>query len=301
MSINSITGVNTANITPELWASFITENFKAKLVAANFFADFSEDFVDGGDSINLPFAVSFSANDKTNGNEVTLQQLTNQKITLTVDTWKEASLLIEKKELAQVLKSYNIMSRYMRDEAYALAATYDSAILSNLLSLSNKVGTSTSTIVDSDIRLAIAKIESANVPLDECAFLIDPAVFWNQIYGLDRFTSRDFVTNAPVSNGFEGRLYGIPVYTTTQIPYVSGTTGKANALVHRDAIAHAAVNRTLKQLTSKSSDEYVEIESKVDTEVNYIPMYKGWLVSSDIIFGSTVYRDDAAVLILTAK
>lgn len=297
MSFNSLSGTNVDVLRPEVWASQQTEAFRAKLVAAPFFADFSEDVIEGADTLNLPNASGLTANDKTNGSEVTLNQFTETSTVLSINSWKECSIEIEKRELAQIKKSYNILSRYMNDTAYAVAKAYDAAIIGQFTSFTNTTGASNAVIADSNILAAMAALENKDVDLSDCAFFFNPGVFDTQILALDKFTSDLFVEGKPVETGRVGRLYGIPVYKTTQIAHVSGTTGYVNALAHKDAIAHATIKVSRQQETING--EMVTISTPIDTEMEYIGKDKGFLISSDVIFGVAAWRKDAGCMILS--
>lgn len=305
--MDNLSQANVAVLVPEVWAETQAESFKAKLEAVSFFADFSDLVVNGGDTIHLPNASAMSANTKTNGSAITLNQWTETEQTLTVNTWTECSVGIEEREVLQLKRSYKLQGNYYRESAYAVAKAYDSAIVSCFASFTNNVGASTTAIADSDILGALATLGTKDVPLEDCAFFFHPAVFYSQVWALEKFTSDIYVEGKPVETGRVGRLYGIPVYITSQIANVSGTTGRVNFLGHKDAIAHAAFERSVSAVDEYETPEKgmiivkstKEIPSKVKTRVDFDPMYKAYIISSDAIYGATKWRDDAGVIIYT--
>lgn len=305
--MDNLSQANVAVLVPETYADYQREPFYAKLRAAEFFSDWSTSVLDGGKNVNLPDSSLMTAHQKSNGSALTLNQWTETGSILTIDTWMECSVGIEERELLQIKSDYKKQEMYYKNTAYAVAKAYDSAIVSCFATFTNKVGASTTAIADSDILGALAVLGTNDVPLEDCAFFFHPAVFYSQVWGLEKFTSDIYVEGKPVETGRVGRLFGIPVYITSQIANVSGTTGRVNFLGHKEAIAHGAFIRTVKGV-----DEYEnptpgtiivkstkDVETKVRTRVDYDPMYKAYIVSSDIIYGATKWVDNAGVIIYT--
>jgi hypothetical protein len=56
----------------EIWGEQVNEFFRAKLVAAPFFTDRSDEVSEGGDTLYTPSISELSANSKTNAAAVTL-------------------------------------------------------------------------------------------------------------------------------------------------------------------------------------------------------------------------------------
>lgn len=282
---------------PEVWGERINEFFRAKLVAAPFFLDRSEDVSEGGDTLYTPSVSELSANSKTNATAVTLNAPTDTKITLTIDQWYESSFAIEDAEAAQVKRSYVLMERYAKSAGYAVAKKLDTAIVTLFASFSNSVGSSTAALVDSDIREAIATIEGEDVPLEECAFFMHPTVFWEQIQAIDKFSlAVNSPVNDPTAKMPAGYLYGRPVYQTTLITNVSGTTGRNNALAHPDAI-HWATS----PLGAGGSKGQVVGTSGIRVQSNYDPSYLSTITTADILYGVVENRDAAGVRILSKE
>jgi hypothetical protein len=289
------TSTTLASFIPEIWGEKINEFFRAKLVAAPFFTDRSDELVEGGGTLYTPGISELSANAKSNGTAVTLNTPTDPKITLTVATWVESSFAIEDAQAAQVKRSYSVMERYAKSAAYAIAKSLDGALINLFSGFSGSVGASTAALADSDIRAAIAVLESNDVPTEECAFFVHPNVFWNQVQAIDKFSlAVNSPINDPTAKRPAGYLYGFPVYQTTLIKYVSGTTGRVNALAHPDAL-HWATS----PLGQGGSLGAVVGSSGVRVQSNYIPDYLSTITTADILYGVVENRDEAGVRILT--
>lgn len=277
------------------WGQKLNDFYKAKLVAAPFFVNRSDELRDGGKSLYTPTLTEMSANAKSNATAVTLNAPTDTKVTLTVDQWYECSFAIEDAEAAQVMRSYSLMERYAKNAGYSIAKKLDVAIVTLFSGFSTSVGSSTVNLADSDIRNAIAALESADVDTTECEFFVSPNVFYKQIQAIDKFSlAINSPVNDPTRKAPAGFLYGIPVNVTTTIQYVSGTTGRYNALAHPDAI-HWATS----PLGSGGSMGSMVGASGVRVQSNYVPQYLSTVTTADIMYGVIENRDTSGVAIVT--
>lgn len=281
---------------PEVWGQKINDFFRANLVMANFFTNRSEEIAGGGNIIYTPNVTEISATAKSNGVAVTLNSPTETAVTLTVNQWYEASFAIEDREAAIVKHSYEVMKVYAQNSANAVAKRLDTALATLFSAFSQSVGASTAALADSNIRAAIAYLDSANVPQDDRAFFVHPNVFWTQIQALDKFS---LAINSPVQDPVAKKpmtyLYGLPVYISTQIQYVSGTTGRHNALAHKDALHYATSS-----LGSGGSKGGMVGSEGIRVQANYVPEYLSTLVTADILYGVIENRDVAGVRMLSS-
>jgi hypothetical protein len=275
----TMTSTTLAGVIPTVWTSKLNDFYRSKLVCANFFTNLSSEIAGGGKTFEIPNINQMTANVKANQAAVTLNANTDGKISLVVDTWYECSFQIEKREAREVMQSYGIQERYIKNAGYSVAAVLEDAIIALFDNFSQTVGASTAGVADSDIRAAIKYLSSANCDLSECAFFFSPKAVWTDVMALDKFTLVQNTGGAdPVLKGAVGKLYGIPVFESSRI----GTTlGSAqNCLAHKDAIIHA--------------------ETAVSLDTNYIPEYLAFLSTADIQFGVIENRDTSGVWIKTA-
>lgn len=292
LGTNNMTATTNAVFIPTIWGAKINDFYRADLVCAKHFLDLSNEVLGGGNIVKIPNMSQMTANTKTVTSQVTLNAPTEGTITLTIDTWKEVSFLIEDIVAAFMKKSYMMQERFARNAGYTVAATLEDAIIALFIGFSQTVGDSATTLNDSNIRAAIAYLEAADVPREDLAFFLHPNVVWNQIMGIDKFT---LVTNTdgannPVTKGFTGLLYGIPVYTTSRLgTYTTAGDGVRNgALAGKEAIAYATANVA-------GGDQ----PGTVRVQTQYLQDYLGTLVTADIIFGVIENRDTAGVWIKT--
>lgn len=281
---------------PLKWGQKLNDFYKQKLVCADFFVDRSDEVIDGARSLYTPTLTEFAANAKSNATTVTLNSPTDTKITLTISNWYECSFAIEDAEAAQVFASYALMERYAKNCGYEIAKTLDVALATIFSTFTAAtVGSSTVNLADSDVRAAIAALETNNVDIEECAFFLSPNVFWKQLQGIDKFS---LAINSPVQDPVaklpRATLYGIPVYISNSIQYVSGTTGRYNALAHSDSIHWATA-----PLGAGGSQGQMVGSGGVRVQSNYVPQYLSTVTTADMLYGVVINRATAGAIVLS--
>lgn len=293
----SMSSTTLATSIPLLWGDKINDFFKLKLMVADFFVDRSSELAEGGSALYTPNMTEMTANAKANATAVTLNAPTDTKITLTVDQWFEVSFAIEDREAAQVKHSYYIMEKYAMNAGYTMAKKLEVALTSLFSGFSGIAGSSVTNVADSDILSAIAQLESNGVDTtQDVAFFFSPNVFWKQLQSINKFS---LAINAPINDPVGKRpaalLYGIPVYISNNIQFVSGSTGRYNALAHKDAL-HFATSPlgTGGSLGSSMTGRYgVRVQS------NYIPEYLSTVTTADLLYGVIENRDNAGIAIMS--
>lgn len=274
---------------PEIWGERINDLMRNKLVLGNFFTNRSAELAGGGDTLHTPNLTEMTANSKGNGSPVSLNNATETDVDLVVNNWFEVSFLIEDKELAQVKQSYYIQEKYASNAAYTVAQKLEVALAELFDNFANTVGGSVTNVLDSDVRKAIGIFEAANNDPADGAFFFDTRVFWNQLQNIDKFS---LAINSPVQDPVAKRpqamLYGYPVWLSNNIQYISGSTGRANALASKDALHFATAS-----LPSTGKSHTGSMGVRVQT--NYIPDYLGFLTTADLVYGVIENRDAAGV------
>lgn len=291
----SESGTTLASFIPAVWGDKVNEFYKAKLVLGSFFTDRSSELSAGGNILYTPNLTEMTAAAKANATAVSMNNTTETKQTLTVDQWYEVSFAIEDAQAAQVKHSYSLQERYAKNAAYTIAAKVDTAIAALFATFTNSVGTSTTAVVDSDIRKAIGILENTGVDLQESAFFFDTKVFWTDVMGLDRFVLNINSPEGDPQKRTVGYLYGIPVYRSNRIPYVTSTTGRSNALAHMDSIQQAT-----SALGTGGSMGGMVGANGIRVQSNYVPQYLSTLTTCDIIYGVVLNRATGGVCMNSA-
>ncbi len=74
---------------PDKWAARYDPIFKARLVAANFFKDFSDYVTEGGKSIHIPTQAYYqTASVTTTTGDITANMVIDSRTILDINTWK---------------------------------------------------------------------------------------------------------------------------------------------------------------------------------------------------------------------
>ena len=284
LGTDQITSTITDALQPEIWSSKVNNFFRANLKTASFFEDWSSELAGGGDTVHVPNLTEMTANAKAANTQVVLSAPTETTVDLVVNVHTHVAFLIEDASASKVKASYMLQERYAKNAGYTVASKLEDALIALFAGFSQTVGDSATTLNDSNIRAAIAYLDTANVPAENRAFFLHPNVIWNQVQGIDKFSLLINTNGAdPVLKGQVGMLYGIPVVGTSRIGVTLGS--RYCALAHSSALAFATGNMTPGQ------------EGSVRLQTDYRLEYLGTLVVADLMYGVKENRDNAGVLI----
>lgn len=289
------TNADMASAIGEIWTPIINEpNFPAA-VASNFFTDLSSYASDGGDIVHVPdiFTNLFTAQTQTTqGNAVVDASPASVDRTLTINVHKYVAFIVGDLTMKQMFKNVKLVEAYTREAQNILIDALESAIFGLWSSLStNTVGDTATVVTDAEIIEAIEKLESLNYKTQaEGAFFFHPFVYWKQVATIAKYytwnTSQIAVVRdgnfgkMDVSRGLRGQLYGIPIYTSTNV--VKGLSTYRNLLAVPSALGFAIQTNG---------------GNKIRVQSQYMLQNLGTLTVADIIYGVAVLREPAACLI----
>ena len=290
-----------AAVIPEVWSPFANEEFFAKTVLANFCTDVSSFAAGGGDVVHIPgyFTNTFTVQTQsTQGAEVTTEGPAMDDDSVTINTHRYIAVIVGDKDLKQIAERYDVSAIWGAKMGGALADALEDSLAALWSSITtNTVGDTATVLTDAEIRQAVEKLDTLNTPLDECAFFFHPYTYWNQIHAISKYYDQssvgpnnvagmvatgNFPGNQSMVRALRGTLYGIPVYTTSNI--VSGLQTYRNLLLHKSAFAFAVQ-------TMGANGGKVRIQA--ENEVRNL----GMLMVADILYGVAVVREPGAVLI----
>lgn len=288
-----------AAVIPEIWTPFANKQFFAKTVFANFCLDLTSSMAAGGDIAHVPgvYTNSFTVQTQsTQGAEVTTESVAMDDNTLTVNTHKYIAILIGNKDMQQIAAQYNISKIWAEKMGGTLSNALEASIAALWSSITtNTIGDTATVLSDAEIRQAIEKLDTANFPLDELAFFVHPYVYWNQLHAITKYYQQystgpanvagpvvtgNFNGNTSMAQSLKGQLYGIPVYTTSNV--VSGLQTYRNLLLHKNAFAFA---------TQTVGGSQVRIAA------DYLLQNLATLTVAEIQYGVAVIREPGAVLL----
>ncbi len=157
MAINSIgsSQASTAGFVPEDWLTDSLKVVRSEIVLAKYIHNVPYTGDGGfsqGDTLNIPYTGTFTAQDKTAGNPVSVQQTSNAKtVTLTLSKHKTVDFLIE--DFAQAVADTDLRQQFMRPAAIAIVEALESDLFTMYSSLTlpsvGTIGTGIGPLTDS--------------------------------------------------------------------------------------------------------------------------------------------------------
>lgn len=295
-----------ATFIPEIWSDEVIAAYKSNLVLANLVRKMSFKGKKG-DTLHIPKPTRGVATAKAANTAVTIQANTESEVQVLIDQHFEYSRFIE--DIVEVQALSSLRSFYTEDAGYALAKKVDDLLIaggksfgdgdasdwvhSNAYFIDATTGLTTyalDTVTTSDLftdagfRKLIQLMDDADVPMDGRKFAIPPSLR-NAIMGVDRYNSSDFVDGRGVNNGQIGKLYGIDIYVSSNMPTIE--TAAENTA--GDAIKAALLFHTDTQVFA----EQVGVRS----QVQYKQEYLSTLYTADTLFGTKVVRPEAGFVL----
>lgn len=280
----NITTTTGAVFLPEIWSLETLRAAEKALVMAPLVKRFDSQVKGRGDTVHIPNISNLTANNKTQGSEVTTQAVTETETTISINKWKEVSFEIE--DIVKIQSQYDLRSEYTSKAGYAIAQAVDTDLLSLYSSLTTTdVGDYGNDITDAVVVAAIQTLDEADVPMEDRYFVIKPSQK-AAIMKLDKFVQAtslgEFNMPTPVKVGPNSRylwgdIYGIPTYYTNQVTTTAGTpTQTHNLMFHKEAFALA-------------------LQQAPRTQASYWQKDLSWIVTCDTIYGTSVLRADFGV------
>lgn len=326
---------------PELWSDDVIAAYKKNLVMANLVAKINH-VGRKGDTIHIPKPTRGSAAAKTVGSQVTLNENNSSEVQVSLDKHYEYSIVIEDIIATQSLDSLRrfhtddagyalatqvdqdlaILGATLQGGANAAATLYEQAVLggdgsTNFSGAANTNTGNGSVLTDAGLREMMQTLDDADVPFSE-RFLVIPPTEKNTLLGISRFTEQAFTGEGgmgnSIRNGRIGDIYGMPVYVSTNCPWVhvnsvTGTqSGTFSSTAPTGAAYADAYGNTVDWNTSSPTDTKYRVgmmfhkdalvhaeQMKVRSQTQYKQEYLGDLFTSDCIYGVQELRDDAGI------
>ena len=296
----SVTSARADTFVPEIWSDEVIAAYQSNLKMAPLVKKIS---MSGkkGDRIHVPKPVRGDATVKSTEAQVTLIANTENEIQIDIDRHFEYSRLIE--DIVEVQALNSLRQFYTEDAGYALAKKVDADLHAAATGFGNGgavvfapastdyqhnacfqnnsgvaapfIGTVGSDFDDDFFREMIQKLDDNDVPMDGRCLVIPPSVR-NQIMGIPRYVSSDFVSGTPVQSGLIGNLYGVDVYVSSNCATID-TGIRAGLLFHKEAIVLAE-------------------QQGVRSQTQYKQEYLSTLYTADTLYGVQAYRPEAGLV-----
>ena len=304
---NSVSGQTNSFFLPKIYSKKVLNFFrKASVVEAITNTDYAGEISAFGDSVRIIKEPVISVSDYTRGSDTTQTKLTDQEITLVVDSAKAFKFIVD--DIETNMSHVNFKEVATSSAAYALRDSYDAAVIasmfsgvstsspdhalgadaaaatqtmgqhqggSNSIDLLGSDGTGTDPL---DVMSFMAKLlDEQSVP-EEGRWFVAPPSFYNELaQSGSKLLSVDFnAGQVSIRNGLvsSGKLRGFDMYKSNNVAAASTATGKILA----GHISSTATAQTI-----------------ISTEVLRDPSSFGDIVRGLHVYGAKVLRPEALV------
>jgi hypothetical protein len=299
---NSVSGQANSFFLPSIYSKKVLNFFrKASVVEAITNTDYAGEISAYGDSVKIIKEPTISVYDYTRGSDTTSTKLTDQEITLVVDSAKAFKFIVD--DIESNMSHVNFKEVASSSAAYSLKDAYDAAVLTTMfagvsasapdhvIGADAAVGTggvgSTTTSVDLgsasevdplDLMARMARLlDDQSVPEENRWFVASPDFYEELSQSGSKLLSVDFnAGQGSIRNGLvsSGKLRGFDMYKSNNVPSVSTATGQCLG-------GHMSSTATANTILS--------------TEVIRDPSSFGDIVRGLHVYGAKVLRDDAMV------
>ena len=299
---NSVSGQANSFFLPSIYSKKVLNFFrKASVVEAITNTDYAGEISAYGDSVKIIKEPTITVYDYTRGSDTTSTKLTDQEITLVVDSAKAFKFIVD--DIETNMSHVNFKEVASSSAAYSLKDSYDAAVLSTMFSGvsasgpdhvigadaaagTGGVGETTASVdlgvaseVDPlDLMARMARLlDDQSVPEENRWFVASPDFYEELSQSGSKLLSVDFnAGQGSIRNGLvsSGKLRGFDMYKSNNIPSVSTATGQCLG-------GHMSSTATANTILS--------------TEVIRDPSSFGDIVRGLHVYGAKVLRDDAMV------
>jgi len=253
-----------------------------------------------GDKVIVPKRGTLTANQKTSGNAVTLQNPTADSVEVELNQHWEVTFAVEDILRTNAQGGMEIDEGYIADAIQVLAEKIETSLSNLVTSLTGTRGTAGVDITDTVLRLCRGDLSTQRAPQSNRFLYLEPDQI-NVILGLDKFVNAEkYGSSMPVMEGEFGKVYGFRVFESLFTKAVAGSpTAKYNMAIHRDALVLAS--RPLKQ--PKGAGVTVGYVEKNGIVMRVLYSYNADQLADqitiDTLFGVAVLRPELGVKVLS--
>jgi hypothetical protein len=299
---NSVAGQTNSFFLPSIYSKKVLNFFrKASVVEAITNTDYAGEISAYGDSVKIIKEPTITVYDYTRGSDTTQTKLTDQEITLVVDSANAFKFIVD--DIETNMSHVNFKEVASSSAAYSLKDSYDAAVLTTMFAGvsasapdhvigadaaagTGGVGETTASVdlgvaseVDPlDLMARMARLlDDQSVPEENRWFVASPDFYEELSQSGSKLLSVDFnAGQGSIRNGLvsSGKLRGFDMYKSNNIPSVSTATGQCLG-------GHMSSTATANTILS--------------TEVIRDPSSFGDIVRGLHVYGAKVLRDDAMV------
>ena len=300
---NSVSGQANSFFLPSIYSKKVLNFFrKSSVVEAITNTDYAGEISAYGDSVKIIKEPVISVSDYTRGSDTTPTKLTDQELTLVVDSSKAFKFIVD--DIETKMSHVNFKEVASSSAAYALKDSFDAAVIADMFSglsassPNHVLGADNATALGANVydgtgsvdigltsetdplnlmaRMA-RLLDEQNVPEEGRWFVAGPDFYEQLGQSSSKLLSVDFnAGQGSIRNGLvsSGKLRGFDMYKSNNIAATSNATGKVLA----GHISSTATAQTI-----------------ISTEVLRDPSSFGDIVRGLHVYGSKVLRPEAIV------
>ena len=197
-----------------------------------------------GKTVNVPIYPVQTAAAVNEGSEVNNTQVATDTAQLTVSQVGIRTLVTD---LAVNAAASNVVADLGRLFGEAIARKMDQDLIAKFSEFTtNTVGNTSTTVTPALLMQAITKLKNTGVPTDGVVAVLHPAIAYDLKSALTTSGNTVFggngqgeIANEAMMEGFVGRLFGIPVYETSNFANTGAAGDFVGGIFHRDALGLA--------------------------------------------------------------
>ena len=301
---NSVSGQTNSFFLPKIYSKKVLNFFrKASVVEAITNTDYAGEISAFGDSVRIIKEPVISVSDYTRGSDTTSTKLTDQEISLVVDSAKAFKFIVD--DIETNMSHVNFREVATSSAAYALRDAFDEGVIAEMFagvsasSPNHVLGSDNATDLaagtfdgtgnldigfasgehdPTDVLSRMARLlDEQNIPEEGRWFLASPEFYEQLVQSSSKLLSVDYnAGQGSIRNGLvsSGKLRGFDMYKTNNIAATSNAAGKVLA-------GHMSSTATAQTITS--------------TEVIRDPDSFGDIVRGLHVYGGKVLRGEALV------
>ena len=271
----NVTTTTAAKFIPELWREAILDYAERSYRIRNQVTNVS-DLASGGDTIHVPRVSEETAAAKSADTAVTYSANTDGEASISINQHAYEAKRIE--DIVRVQSSYDLFSLYAKSMGYGLAKKVENYLAVDIIqaATANDVTLSSdNTFTTALVRSGLQKLLDIGVDYtDGETFMYASPAGYMSLMSLGDFT--DYQERGPEASGVGpnisgqlGRIYGMPVFTSTDWDDDGGTGDETASIFTKDSVLFA-----------------MQMEPRVQSE--YDIDHLATSVGADVLFGASL-------------
>jgi hypothetical protein len=300
----TLSGAATAGFIPQVWAARALEILRANIVLTRLVTRDTE-WAPGwkGQTLNIPYPGTFTAQDKAANTPATVQAPTGNTVPITLNKHKYVDFIVE--DVAAAQANSNLMDRYTSPAVIALAEQLETDIFALYTGLTGTVGTSGTDVTAAAIRSTMTALTNAKVPQAGRNLVLSPKDVAALMADATLQNYFAFARPEVIEGGGNrlARMYGFDIYQSQLVPVVAGSPNSTKNL----AFVSEAIMLAIRPFEPPPPGSGVDVAQMQDPEsgltIRVLHQYdmanRGVRVGFDILYGAAVLSPIRGTVVLS--